>query len=208
MLGDISNEQEQYVGYVLRMEGRRAPRSWLWPRRARSVDHRAALPVHRARPRPRRRRNRQIVGHSRSALGRIRDLLWPTIRQNRSSQGLDPGDPAVLADVGSLRHGFRPNGSDSDSRAHGRDGGELLPDQLHRGRRRLEAGAPRVQSRPAAERFCIARIRARSDHRDAAIERRAVMALGVLDRRDPGFHHRRAACSSSCASRKTRRRAS
>ncbi len=101
-----------------------------------------------------------------------------------------------------------PNGSDSDSRAHGRDGGDVLPDELHRGGRRLEAGAPRVQSRSAAERFCTARIRARSDHRDAAAERRAVMALGVLDRRNPWFHHRRAVVLRACASRKTRRRAS
>ena len=53
--------------------------------------------------------------------------------------------------------------------------------------------AARLQPGLAAERLRADGLCARADHRDAAPERRAVVALGVLDLRDSGLHRRRAA---------------
>ena len=126
-------------------------------RGARPLDHRVAAcrsawPPTWARRAGRQQRRRRAG----SRVGRARDLQRPLLRQGRASQGADPGHPAVLAAVGTFWPRDRRRGPDRDSRADGRDGGLVLPDELHgrRGRRRARSGADSIKACSRAASRC------------------------------------------------------
>src|SRR6185295_5347315 len=167
------------LGHAVRMEGGDAARARLRPRRARPMDHRAAVPLHGEGPGARLSGDRNSRGRARHGLGRLRGGQRAPVRSGRTSEGAGAGGPAVLGDVRVVRPRHQPVGADSHPRPHGPDGRIVLSDQLRGDRRRRASVAPRTPAGVAAERIRALRFRSRADHRDTVARGRPLVALGV-----------------------------
>ena len=199
---DVYEHTSNRLGYLLRVEGRHAARTWLRARRPRPLDHRAALPVHAERPRPEHSGSGRHHRHPWNGVGLVRHLQRPPLGCDRPPQGAHSRRLSLLRAVWRLRPGHWIRQPLHHPAADGRDGGLVLSNELHRNRRGIASEPAWVPAGAAAVRLRAVRARAWSDHRDAAAAGRSVVAMGVPHRCDSRSHRRQpAVCRPARAGR-------